>query len=170
MAADARKTVIDMSDLKDLEPLAKRLNSSTDDLNKALQTIQDRLNALGIGVEVWVENHPLHESGYRAVLNERDEPTGEKEYDWDELGYGRHGDGWALLVRQRRFVVSRDEYGREAHDAFDESPDQPLLRASRRLRLAAVPRIPKLIDAIKAAAEDAVAAVETAKKIADSLK
>ena len=45
-----------------------------------------------------------------------------------------------------------------------------LLRASRKLRLAAVPLIPRLIDAIKAMAEKSIAAVEQAKRIADSLK
>ena len=48
-----------MGDLKDLEPLAKRLNAASDELNQALQTIQDRLNAMGVGVEVWIEESSL---------------------------------------------------------------------------------------------------------------
>src|SRR5688572_19821922 len=91
MAADAR--VIDMSDLKDLEPLSKRLNAASNELTKALQTIQDHLNKLGIGLEVW--NGVLDESEYRDILNDDDEPTGAREFFTSELGYGRLGEGWA---------------------------------------------------------------------------
>src|SRR5262245_45719852 len=101
MPAEAR--VIDMSDLKDLEPLSKRLNAATNELNQTLQTIQERLNALGIGLEVWVSTH-LAESDWRDILDRDTEPTGAREYVSQELGYGRLGDGWALVVRSRRHV------------------------------------------------------------------
>jgi hypothetical protein len=160
-----------MADLQDLEPLAKRLNTATNDLNSSLQSIQDRLNALAIGVEVWLDAS-LHESPYRQLLDDRDEPTGEREFTADELGYGRLGNGWALLVRERRYVdAGPDGYGGRTLSEFDDgNPETPLLRASKKLRLAAVPLIPKLVDAIKTEAEKQLAAIEEAKKIADSLK
>jgi hypothetical protein len=171
MAADARKTGIDMGDLKDLEPLAKRLNAATDSLNEILQTIQDRLNTLAIGVEVWL-GKALEESDWRDIVDRDQEPIpGCREYTAEELGYGRIGDGWALLVRTRRYVQDPDDHSVAAREVFDDGyGEKPLLHASRKLRLAAVPLIPRLIDEIKAEAERSIAAVEQAKKIADSLK
>ncbi len=168
MAADAR--VMDMSDLKDLEPLSKRLNAASDELTQALQTVQERLNALGIGVEIWLAES-VTESAWSDVLDSREEPTGERQYVATELGYGRHGDGWALLVRNRRYVEGTDDRGFATTTAYDdEQRETALLKASRAVRVAAVPLIPKLLDEIKAEAEHVISTVEQAKKIADSLK
>jgi hypothetical protein len=55
MPMDTRQTVNTFaSDLITLAPLAARLNVATDELNHALQTIQDQLNAMSLGVEVWI--------------------------------------------------------------------------------------------------------------------
>jgi hypothetical protein len=165
MATDAR--VIDMSDLKDLEPLSKRLNAASDQLTHTLQTIQDRLNALGIGLEVWVDT-PLDKSERRDVLDNDDEPTGAREYDTQDLGYGRCGDGWALIVRRRRHV--QEQPGAAYERCVDSPYPHPLLKASRELRVAAVPLLPELIETIEREAKIVIERVEQAKKIAASLK
>jgi len=171
MAAEARKTGMDMGDLQDLEPLAKRLNAATESLNTALQSIQDRLNALGIGVEVWLKDTPIEESDWREILDRDQEPTNGREFTAEELGYGRLGDGWALLVRTRRYVEGPGLNGILTTEAYDDGDEvKPLLRASRKARLAAVPLIPKLVDLVKTKAEAALKAVEAAQKIAESLK
>src|SRR5262245_31174285 len=110
MAADAR--VIDMPDLKDLERLSQRINPATDEFNVALETIQDKVNSFALGVEVWLkstDDELAHEIS--SVWTELD---GAVVVEWDEddkknirqfrvvsaweLGYGRLGEGWALLV------------------------------------------------------------------------
>ena len=169
MAADAR--VMDMSDLKDLEPLSKRLNTASDELSQTLQTIQDRVNALGIGLEVWVTDPPLNESEWRDILDRDTEPTGAREFSTAELGYSRSGEGWALLVRYRRHVEGPNEYGTPTLETYDDNmPVIPLLRAAREIRVAAVKVIPTLIEALEAQARSVIERVEQAKKIADSLK
>jgi len=45
----------DMTDVRDLEPLSKRLNAATDELNAALESIQDKINDLALGVEIWLD-------------------------------------------------------------------------------------------------------------------
>ncbi len=176
MPVDLTTTGVDMTDLKDLDPLAKRLNAATDELNQALQTIQDRLNEMGPGVEVWVPE-ALRESDWREILDRNDEPSGEREYTAEELGYGRIGTGWALLVRTRRYVERFDEGGYRVLEPYDDGQadpnrgsHKPLLRAARELRIAAVPLVPKLIDALRDESSKVIDAVEQAKKIADSLK
>ena len=161
-----------MGDLKDLEPTAKRLNAATDELNKALQTIQDKLNAMGVGVEAWIDE-PLTATDWRDIFDRDDEPTGHREFDADELGYGRLGDGWALLVRTRRYVEGPDPgTGFLKTEAYEDSPGErkPLLRAARNLRVEAVALIPNLIDVLKAQADHALKRIEQAKKIAESLE
>jgi hypothetical protein len=166
MATDTR---VDMSDLKDLDPLSKRLNAASDQLTHTLQTIQERLNALAIGLEVWVDD-PLSKHHLREVLDANDEPTGRREYDTHDLGYGRLGDGWALIVRERRHVETPTGYNNDWDtESFQDYGVLPLLKASRELRVAAVPLLPQLIEAIERDASVVLERVEQAKRIADSL-
>jgi hypothetical protein len=159
------------TDLKDLVPLAQRLNAATDELNQSLQTIQDKLNTMGLGVEVWLPD-PLRESPWRDILDRDSEPTGRREYDADELGYGRLGNGWALLVRRVRYVDTDAANARATIEAYDDNNRRvgPLLHVSRELRVTAVGRIHRLIDELRAESSKVIDAVEQAKRIADSLK
>jgi len=162
MAADAR--VIDMSDLKDLEPLSKRLNAASDELTKALESIQQKLNDLALGVEVW-----LIAKGQALEGEVVSESETLQTWDYKELGYGRLGDGWALLVRTARWTT--DPRDREAAWEFVSELDRkPLLRTSRHLRVESIDLIPTLIDWLRLEAERIIGAVEQAKKIADSIK
>jgi len=166
MAADAARTSVDMGDIKNLEPLSKRLNAATNELNQALQTIQDKLNAMAVGIEVWLVDR-LEESDWNDITDTYNEPTGERQFFVQELGYGRFGDGWALIVRERRCVENSSG---ESTWYDSGAPDKPLLKAPRNIRIAAVPLIPKLIDEIERAATSALLRIEQAKKIADSLE
>lgn len=171
----AEATLEDMADLKDLKPLAKKLNAQSDAFNKALETIQKSVNELGLGVEVWLENHPLSESDWEEIRDDTGTPTGAREFYRDELGYGRLGAGWALLVRTRRGVSSGSHpEDVDFYEAGGDAPTLPSYRAllgvSRSLRIAAVPLIPKLLDELKDAATAALQRIEQAKKLADSLE
>ena len=153
-----------MADMKDLEPLAKKLNAASDVLNAALQTIEWKLNAMGVGIEVFLESDPLKTSAYEQIGDGPD-----RQFWVDELGYGRYGDVWALLVRSSRCVEGLSERGFPETTSYDVE-EKPLLKAARALRVAAVPLLPSLIEAIESAAGEMLASVEQAKKIADSLK
>jgi hypothetical protein len=170
MATEVRK-LEDMTDIKDLAALARKLNANTDALNQSLEEIQNKLNALGLGIEVWL-GQSLHQSDMDDVLDEREVPTGEREYYADELGYGRHGDKWALLVRNRRTVIAPADDPRDpdVRTVFGPTDQQPLLNASRKLRIAAVDLIPALVEGLKAAAASALASIEKAKKLADTIE
>jgi Glycine cleavage T-protein C-terminal barrel domain len=147
-----------MTDINDLEPLSKRLNTASNDLNVSLQIIQERLNALGIGLEVWLKQSSLSETSWEDI------GTGKREYMAEELGYGRLDEGWGLLVRTNRYTEDTD-----GNTESYPSPPKSLLRASRALRVASIPLIPALIDKIKIEAEHTIAIVEQAKTIAKSI-
>lgn len=164
MAAVAHLT--DMSDLKDLEPLSQRLTAATQELNQALTTIEERINALGIGVEVWLDDNVFQE--LERYVEDDEEDSSRRIVHAIELGYGRHGNAWALLAR----TVKWYEVGIENPTTTPAQVEviTPLLRTSRELRSKAVEQIPGLVDAIRAEAERLIASVESAKRIADALK
>jgi len=171
MAADAVRTGFDVADLEDLAPLSKRLNAATDEPNQVLESIQSRLNALSLGVEAWLDSE---ESDALAIRVDEENGDGSRTLASVELGYGRYSDGWMLLVREVRYRQSYEPHALmweyEEGDRPSMVDTKPLLKASRHLRVKAVDRIPKLIDALTVEASNVIAAVEKAKKIAESLK
>jgi hypothetical protein len=172
-------TVLDMADLRDLQPKAEKLNRSTDELNSSLQTIQDKINALDLGVEVWLNDERDELS--RRVIDHREERYEHygaeridryRTYQVVELGYGRIGDGWALVTRTVTFE-QKNERGTGWELVDDEPVEQerkPLLRAARAIRVAAIERIPALIDALHNSSQQVIDAVEKAKRLAESIE
>ncbi len=160
MAADVRETAVSTSLMQELRPLAKRLSTSSDDLNQALLTIQDKLNALGLGVEEWVPI-PVTRSWVKEAEEIRDQ-----EWRESQLGYSRVGDGWVLMTRSVHFQ-GRDPEGKELVYTYSEA--RPLLRADRDSRLQAAKEVPSLVRVLKNRAGEVIEAVQEAQKIAESL-
>ena len=160
MAADARETADGTSLMQELRPLAKRLSKASDDLNQALLTIQDKLNALGLGVEEWV---PIPAT--RFWVKEAEDVL-DQEWRESQLGYSKVGDGWVLMTRLTHFQ-GRDPEGNELVHTYTEA--RPLLRADRDSRLQAVKEIPNLVRLLKDRAGDVIEAIREAQRIAESL-
>ena len=159
MAAD-RETAVNTSLMQELRPLAKQLSAASDDLNQALLTIQDKLNALGLGVEEWVSIPAT-----RFWVKEAEDVL-DQEWRESQLGYSKVGDGWVLMTRFTHFQ-GRDPEGNELVYTYSEA--RPLLRADRDSRLQAVKEIPSLVRLLKDRAGDVIEAVREAQKIAESL-
>ena len=155
MAADARETAVGTSLMQELRPLAKRLSAASDDLNQALLTIQGKLNALGLGVEEWVQI-PATRSWVKAAEDVRDQ-----EWRESQLGYSKVGDGWVRVTRLAH-SQGRDPEGEELVYTYSEA--RPLLRADRDSRLQAVKEIPSLVRLLKDRAGDVIEAIREAQK------
>jgi uncharacterized protein YukE len=175
---------IDMN-FKDLADLSGRLNASTDQLNTELQAIEERINALSLGVEGWVTKRPLEQeftNEWAALAKNAVAPSATLGHSTrsrtaTELGYARFSEGWKLAVRTVTYPQARTPGSVEWEEPVDVAgageicrETKPLLRASRTLRMRAVDQIPDLIDALHAAATQVAEAVEKARKISDSLK
>jgi hypothetical protein len=187
MAAEAARTRVDMGDIKHLEPLSRRLNAATDEFNVALETIQNKINALALGVEAWLEDNGFDELGERvsdewwelngrrvssANVDDVDRVVSHRVVHVYELGYGRLGDGWGLLIRTQAYpqVKEPDGWTMDHDTPVAEFERKPLLRAARHVRVQAVDLIPRLIDKLKDESMRVIDAVEKAKKLADSLE
>jgi hypothetical protein len=155
--------VLDM-DLKDLEPIKAKLASASDELNTALSSIQDKLNAKQLGVEAFLTHELARDVG---ASNDN---TGYRSVVFYELGYGKDDDGnWGLLVRRWE---GRERIEHEEWDFFDGAYvwTRPLLRSPRDIRAAAIEHIPALIQALFAEAQSLLDKVERAKQLAKSLE
>ena len=174
-------------DLNDLSHLSQLLNASTDQLNTELKAIENRINALALGVEAWVTRKPLQEEfgdewaalAQNALVASATVGFNTRSRTATELGYARFPEGWKLSVRTVTYQQTRT--GSRMIEEWNEPVEaenggeirrraKPLLRASRTLRTRAVDRIPDLIEALYAAGSEVAEAVEKARKISDSLK
>lgn len=173
MATGTLRTGMNMADLQDLAPLAKKLNEKTDEFSNYLEAIQTTINSFSLGVEAWLNNYELsRELTYRDDQDPR--AADQRTVHVKELGYGRFGDEWAILVRQMEYTEAKEYRSGVGEWDFEEGSlhelsRKPLLRSSRGTRVRAVELIPKLIDALRDEATRVIEAVEQARKIAESL-
>lgn len=167
MATLSKRT--DMN-LKDLDPLAKKLAGASDELNSALQQIQDTLNSKQLGVEVFLDDRMFEE--LQRTASRRPEQDNLRDVQIKHLGYGKDDDGkWCLLVRTWTGTQSL-EGGIWVDDDLENGEIfvTPLLRAPRAMRGRAVELLERLLEKIQKAAEDVVSQVERAKELAKSLE
>lgn len=145
----------------DLVPLARRLNTASDDLNVALKRIQDHLNELGLGIERYV---PIPSTREDVSDGRNREP---EEFYEHHVGYDRLGDIWALMTRRAHF---KDDPTMTIApgDCWEFDEQKPLLRSSRELRVKAVAAMPELLGSLKAEAEGVLDVVDSARRLASA--
>ncbi len=149
-----------MTNLADLTELSKQVNEQSDQVNQVLQDLEKKLVAMNLGVEAWVRV-PLDSNPYllNTVRNRIDKV----------LGFGRHGDRYALLVRTvtsvRRY---HDETGEWVWDC-QEAKQRPLLQASRELRVKALVQTELLLDVIAREAQSVLEAIQKGRKAVDNI-
>ena len=144
-------------DFGKLEQLSKTLNEDSNELTKILGEINSKLNALNLGVEVWLDNQ-LYED--RLPRDEYGPGMTASGY----LGYGKFGDSWGLLVRQ-----TREKERGDGELSLESENYRFLLESSREVRLSAVDLIPDLITELESEAEETRTAVSKAKELASML-
>jgi len=136
--------------LKELKSISKALNDSSDSLTSTLTEINDEINKLNLGIEVWLERSPLF-PGRRKVPEDSSTPYANTvEEGALILGYARTPEGWGLAVKEVDFQEGGYEGDsksplREPH----EKKVVPLLKTTRTVRAAAIRLIPSVLKALK---------------------
>jgi hypothetical protein len=153
-----------VADLQDLSSVSKQLNAKSDSVNETIAIINKKLTKLNIGLEVWLEQElrlgHWASKGGSALPRERTHTY---------LGYHDIADGWQLAVK---FETERQFWNKEHNELDSEVADvyyQPLLKAARELRIAALPQVPDLLDSVKQRAEEVLRDIEAAEKAAEEL-
>jgi hypothetical protein len=149
-----------------LSQAAARLNAESDSINKLTEQFQDKLRALNVGLEAWVvlqaEPGSVIVPGPRLSARAAPPTTARVE---TSLGYARGDDGWGLYIKCVAYKPSTpNPLLPVADEPITVYKWTKLVDASRAIRVEALGAFPKLLEALKTAAESAVQAIENAKK------
>jgi len=133
-----------MTNLADLAQAAVQLNEKSNSINATISKINEKLANLNLGIELWLEAAPLSNGrvlGYRSIENR-----------------------WQLTIRMDLSQIEGAVYREGAPFAY-----QPLIKATRELRVEALPRIPALITALYNQTESMISDIERAEQFAAAL-
>jgi len=125
-----------------LSAAAITLNSASDELGKSVAALDAALKRLNLGITAWVtvDDYDCPDPFYRA----------------DQVGYDKIGGKWGIGLRTISGNYTDPEHESSQEWLFND--------ASRSLRVAAVEKIPELIEELTKAAD------ATTKKINEKLK
>ncbi|MBF0464075.1 MAG: hypothetical protein HQK94_03180, partial [Nitrospirae bacterium] len=99
-----------MVDTEKLAEVANRINQKSDDLQTTLQKIQDKINGLNIGLEVWLSNPILSRETPSIVTDRR--------CTLDVyLGYAKTFSGWGLVSQEKVYSQSLGDDDEWIHDS-----------------------------------------------------
>jgi hypothetical protein len=149
--------------LADLSEISETLNRESDTINQLSKRFEERLRLLNVGLEVWCTEPLVTE----ATDLSNDEETYEQGSIDTELGWSKGLKEWGLYLRERVYRrLSSDLYGREWEPVCTDH-QYPLREASRQFRIAALRHFPELLRGLTQEAEQAVKAIEDAKRFAE---
>lgn len=151
-----------MSNLSDLSKLSKTLNEESNKVNEILLEFEQKLVAMNIGVEAWVEltSEPYVEGDEGSIQCSSD----------IVLGFGQRADDHQLLIKTIDYVEEVGNYGQYHWKKRQEYGIKPLLKASREIRVKALEKLKELLDALMAEGNNVLKAIEKGRKTVDNLK
>jgi len=149
--------------LSELSTTASKLNRSSDSINEIIAQLQDTLRKTNVGIDVWLDDYPLESE---AIEEENDDGVYE---DWGrtdtELGFAKNSKlgqaaAWILATRDARY---RYDHNKQLEFVSAEYVT-PLAECSRAIRIEALKHFGHLVVEMQRRAEEAVKAIEDAKK------
>lgn len=150
--------------LSDLRAAASRLNDESDSINSIIEQLQESLKTLNLGLEAWVQV----QSEESTITMPRPQPSVPAIVE-TSVGYARGQDGWALWVKRVAYRPNTMPSPLGVALAMREPVKVhswiKLVEAARPVRIAALDAVPRLLDALKVAADSAVQSIQSAKKL-----
>jgi hypothetical protein len=130
-----------MANLSELSSLSKALNEESNQVNALLLDIEKKLIEMNLGVEAWatIMQEPYTEG----------EPGCNDYSYWSadtQVGFSKWHDEWKLMVRTVHFEETQENWGIKEWKKRTEDRRQPLLQASRDIRLKAMASLEALFD------------------------
>jgi hypothetical protein len=139
--------MVDANEFEQLSILSQQLNEQSETLNDTIEEWNKRLEALRLGITVWLDFDPLTTTG---VYYEPDENGNRwKKRDDVVLGYDRIDGRWQLAVKEVYLVWSQDRRGEEQVEYDSPQEVTRLLSSSRELRMQAMSKLDELVRRIK---------------------
>lgn len=137
----------------ELAPLAQELNAGSDVFTQELKTLDADLGKLGLGVDVTLLNHALAEAWPVDGEEEGQPPDQLVSY----LAFGRLRGSWRILVRTFSEWDDPNSASGPRERALQE--EEPLVDASRELRIAAAEQIESLLELLSKETKEKVASL-----------
>jgi len=151
-----------------LSDVAARLNAQSDTVNQLIELFQDKLRALNVGLEAWVllKSEPgsvvVPVPGPRLTTRQ---PAPATPVTMEvSVGHARGDEGWGLFVRRIAYKPQPSVFPPATGEVVSVAKWIKLVDASRAIRVEALGTFPKLLEALKIAAESAVQTIENAQK------
>jgi len=157
-----------MVDINELSSLARKLNQKSDETNSIITTFNKKLGDLNLGLEVWLENSDIEGNEY-SRLSQAQNNLRPRQKVVTYLGYCNVEDAWQLATKTGILIEDWDSGCQEVSTELISVTYKPLLKATRQIRVGALPLVPRLLDQIKYRAESLLQAIDEAGKAADKL-
>jgi hypothetical protein len=141
--------------MRELADVSLQLNSESNGINEAIVTLNNKLQKLNIGLEVWLDS-PLIEP---LPGDERQDGMG------PFLGYCSVEEQWQLAIRAKPKPAAWGPVGSGVGGWVGDLPRTPLTKATREVRLAALPQLPFLVIKINQEAQRVLKAIQDAKAL-----
>ena len=155
------------SEFAALSDVAARLNAKSDTVTQLIEQFQDKLRALNVGLEAWVllksEPGSVVVPGPRLTTPRQPAPATPVTMEVS-VGHARGDEGWGLFVRRIAYKPQPSVFPRATGEVVSVAKWIKLVDASRAIRVEALGAFPKLLEALKIAAESAVQTIENAQK------
>lgn len=159
--------------LKELKSISEVLNDSSDSLTATLTEINQEINNLNLGIQVWLVDSPLAPGRRRAAPQNYPTPYVHTiEEGASILGYARTSEGWGLAVKKVDFQEGFYEGDSDSPftDVLEETRPVPLLKATRTVRADAIRLIPSLLERLKHEGNKLLKDIEVAKELVKNIK
>src|SRR5215469_8736750 len=166
---ESRNRMVDANSLAQLSHLATKLNSQSNELNSSIDALNNQLASLNLGLEVWLDSHPIEDTGLYYIQDRTHKQFGEKARDLTILGYSKVDEKWQLAIKEETFIFDTvgDAFsGTTEEQVSDGYTKQSLLKASREIRMRATLELDNLVTRLKQKAEETLKGIEAAERIA----
>jgi hypothetical protein len=124
-STDSKITKI-QTHFKTLSSVAPALNTASDELSKAIRSLDQSLKKLNVGLSVWV-----------SFADHTDEP-GDGSYNLEQIGYTKVSGEWGLALRHI--------WGHEAFDSHSQEGPWLFTDAPRDMRIRSIDKIPEVVE------------------------
>lgn len=149
-----------------LAKAAERLNRLSDRLNESLETFEDHLGKLGIGIVYWygggetnIEEYLVDADDRAETLLEDGRTTVDGILGW-LLGYTKIDGQWRVAAKRVHLIEDRENFG--GYTLYRSHPPIPLVKAPRSVRLKAARELEGLVLALSTQLENYGDTIESA--------
>jgi hypothetical protein len=161
-------------ELSELAPIAATLNKESNEVNRLIVSLNEELAALNLGISVWVatpaQSDPDCTIGFTSFGEGEIEQVVDEEH---KPSYKFSSYKWQLAIRRKLHPAPTPDHSRKTVAQWMEEQEtesvEPVLKASRDLRIEALQEAPLIIRMLMDQANAKILAIQKAKELVSEL-